>query len=112
MDLDHRTFYERLIERADLPTTCQLTPYEYTREFQRLTANGDQVVAITLSSRRSGTCRSAAMAADFPGRVFAADSAPLWRGHTDYLPRCAIGAVIGAHVGPGAIGAAFFQKRL
>lgn len=242
VDLDCRCFYERLIEREDLPTTCQITPFEYAEVFQQVTGAGDTAVVITLSSKLSGSCQSAVMAAeDFPGKVFVvdslnatigeqiliryglqlqqsgmeaaplaeeldqvktrirliamvdtleylkrggrvsavaaaagellsikpviavedgevrvigkargsragnnlltqlleksggvdfsmpyalgysglsqetldkyvADSATLWQQHTDRLPRSAIGAVIGAHVGPGAIGAAFFQK--
>lgn len=242
VDLDHRSFYERLIERADLPTTCQITPFEYAQVFQEVVGAGDTAVVIALSSKLSGSCQSAMMAAaDFPGKVlvvdslnatvgeqlliryalrlqqsgmeaaalaeeldrvktrirlialvgtleylkrggrvsavaaaagellsikpviavedgevkvigkargsraannlltqliekcggvdfsmpyalgysglsqetldkYVADSAHLWRQHTDYLPRSPIGAVIGTHVGPGAIGAAFFQK--
>ena len=38
------------------------------------------------------------------------DSAMLWQGYTDELPRYQIGATIGTHVGPGAVGVAFFEK--
>ncbi len=38
------------------------------------------------------------------------DSANLWEGHTETLPRYPIGATIGTHVGPGAVGFAFFEK--
>ena len=38
-------------ECSDLPTTGQLTPYDFTEAFRRLTENGDEVVAITLSSK-------------------------------------------------------------
>lgn len=242
VDLDFHSFYERLIERGDLPTTCQITPFEYAEVFQRVTGAGDTAVVIALSSKLSGSCQSAVMAAaDFPGKVFVVDSlnatigeqlliryglrlraegmpaaelaaeldrakrrirliamvdtleylkrggrvsavaaaagnllsikpviavedgevrvvgkargsraannlltqliekaggvdfsmphvlgysgqsqqtldkyvvdsAHLWQQHTDRLPRSPIGAVIGTHVGPGAIGAAFFQK--
>lgn len=243
VDLPPREFYEKLIECSDLPTTGQLTPYDFTEAFRRLTENGDEVVAITLSSKLSGTFQSGMIAAgDFPGKVFVVDSlnatfgehvlvryalrlrdagmgaeemareldraktrirlialvdtleylkrggrisavtaaaggllsikpvisvvdgevkvigkargskkannlltelitqsggvnfdmpcalgfsglddsmlrkyvedsAALWQGRADRLPVCAIGAVIGAHVGPGAVGAAFFAKE-
>ena len=39
------------------------------------------------------------------------DSAPLWQDHTDNIPRYAIGSTIGTHVGPNAIGVAFFEKE-
>ena len=42
---------------------------------------------------------------------YIADSAHLWRDHTDTLPVTAIGSVIGTHVGPGAVGVAFFSKE-
>ena len=38
------------------------------------------------------------------------DSSALWEGHTDSMPRFPIGATIGTHVGPGAVGFAFFEK--
>lgn len=41
---------------------------------------------------------------------YIADSRPLWEGHADHLPIGTIGATIGTHVGPGAVGVAFFQK--
>ncbi|MBO5737326.1 MAG: DegV family protein [Clostridia bacterium] len=38
------------------------------------------------------------------------DSSALWEGRTDSMPRYPIGATIGTHVGPGAVGFAFFEK--
>ena len=38
------------------------------------------------------------------------DSSALWEGRTDNMPRYPIGATIGTHVGPGAVGFAFFEK--
>ncbi len=38
------------------------------------------------------------------------DSAALWIGQTDVIPKYQLGATIGTHVGPGAIGFAFFEK--
>ncbi|MDE7182650.1 MAG: DegV family protein, partial [Clostridia bacterium] len=38
------------------------------------------------------------------------DSEGLWKGHTDNIPSYMIGSTIGTHVGPGAIGVAFFEK--
>ena len=43
-------------------------------------------------------------------RKYIADSRSLWEGHAEHLPVGTIGATIGTHVGPGAVGVAFFQK--
>lgn len=39
------------------------------------------------------------------------DSYELWGNDTDYLPWYPLGATIGTHVGPGAVGVAFFEKE-
>ena len=41
---------------------------------------------------------------------YIADSANLWAEQTDSLPRYLLGATIGTHIGPGAVGVAFFEK--
>lgn len=75
LDISSREFYEKLVETDALPTTAQLSPNDYGEAFARLTANGDTVVAIALSSKLSGTCQSAVIAAaDYPGKVFVVDS--------------------------------------
>lgn len=38
------------------------------------------------------------------------DSADIWQGKTDSVPKHSVGAVIGTHAGPNAIGVAFFEK--
>ena len=38
------------------------------------------------------------------------DSQDLWQGSAEELPISTIGCVIGAHLGPGAVGLAFFSK--
>ena len=42
---------------------------------------------------------------------YVADSAHLWAEHTQNVPNYIIGATIGAHVGPGAVGVAFFSNK-
>lgn len=44
-------------------------------------------------------------------RKYIEDSKELYDCPPDALPRCSIGCVIGTHVGPGAIAAAFFAKK-
>jgi DegV family protein with EDD domain len=41
---------------------------------------------------------------------YIADSADLWKDHTDKLPISTVGCSIGTHVGPGAIAVAFFEN--
>lgn len=75
LDISSREFYEKLVETDALPTTAQLSPNDYSEAFARLTANGDTVIVIALSSKLSGTCQSAMIAAaDYPGKVFVVDS--------------------------------------
>lgn len=73
--LSRRAFYEMLIERDELPTTSQIAPGEFEAAFAALTGQGHQVIALTVSSKLSGTCQSAQIAAEaYPGQVFVVDS--------------------------------------
>lgn len=73
--LSHKAFYEKLIESAELPTTCQVPPSEFEAIFRAVTANGDTAVLVTLSGKLSGTYQSALIAAeDYEGKVFVVDS--------------------------------------
>ena len=73
--IDHKTFYEKLIESDTLPTTSQATPDAFARVFDEITKAGDTAVVITIASEFSGTCQSAAIAAaDYPGQIFVVDS--------------------------------------
>lgn len=75
INLTHEQFFEKLIESAELPHTSQINPYGFEEVFASLTAEGDEVVAIVLSSKLSGTYKSALQAAGkFGGRVRVVDS--------------------------------------
>lgn len=75
VDIDARSFYEKLVESDVLPTTSQPTPAAFADAFQAAVEAGDEVVCITISSKLSGTFQSASIAAmDFPGKVFVVDS--------------------------------------
>ena len=75
VDLLPEQFYERLIENTELPKTSQVTPVAFKAELERLTANGDEVIVITISSKLSGTYNSACIAArSFGDRVYVVDS--------------------------------------
>lgn len=74
--LSHREFYEKLTSgTAPHPTTSQVTPAEFEEAYERVAANGDTAVVITLSSKLSGTYQSACIAAEeYEGKVFVLDS--------------------------------------
>ena len=75
VDITPEGFYERLIESDALPTTSQAAPADIAEAFERLTANGDELVCLTISSKLSGTYQSAMIAAaDFEGRVRVVDT--------------------------------------
>lgn len=62
--LTHKEFYAKLVESDDLPTTSQIAPYAFEEAFRAAAQAGEQVIAITLSSKLSGTYQSAMLAAD------------------------------------------------
>ncbi len=73
--LSHREFFEKLIETDEIPQTSQISDYRFEEAFASLTADGSQVIAVTLSSRLSGTNACAVRAAKkFPGKVYVVDS--------------------------------------
>lgn len=75
VNLAPKDFYNKLIESDELPKTSQINPYRFEEEFEKLTANGDEVVVITISSKLSGTYRSACEASkNYQGKVFVVDS--------------------------------------
>lgn len=75
VDITHEEFYERLIESEALPTTSQVTPIVFEEAYEKITAAGDEILVITISSKLSGTFQSATIAAeDYEGKVFLVDS--------------------------------------
>lgn len=73
--LSHTQFYEKLIESDNLPTTSQISPYDFEQAIRPYVEQGDDVVIVTMSSKLSGTFQSANIAADeFEGHVFVVDS--------------------------------------
>lgn len=75
VDLDHREFYEKLLESDALPVTSLVSPGDFGEFYRQAEKQGETVVVVTLSSKLSGTWQSAVLAArDYPGRVFVVDS--------------------------------------
>ena len=68
-------FYDKLVSSKDIPTTSLINEYRWTEVFESITKDGDEVVAIVLSSKISGTYNCAKEAASkFGGKVFVVDS--------------------------------------
>ena len=63
LDLSPDEFYERLSECHKLPSTSQPSPEAFEKAFQDAQDAGDEVIAILLSSKISGTYQSAQIAA-------------------------------------------------
>ena len=72
--IDHKTFYEKLIESDVLPTTSQATPDAFMTELEKAKEAGESAVVITLASDFSGTYQSAMIAAAEYENVFVVDS--------------------------------------
>lgn len=72
--ITRRAFYEKLIESDTLPSTSQATPASFAPIFEEVAANGESAVVLTISSKLSGTCQSAMIAAaDYPN-IYVVDS--------------------------------------
>ena len=75
VDITACEFYDKLIESDEQPKTSQVNPFAFEEQFEKHTKNGDQIIAITISSKLSGTYQSACQAAEkFAGKVFVVDS--------------------------------------
>lgn len=76
VDITPQEFYKRLPQLEKLPTTSQPSPGLFMKAYEDLTADGSSVISIHISSKLSGTCENAKVAArNFPeGRVRVIDS--------------------------------------
>lgn len=72
--INHKTFYEKLIESDLLPTTSQATPDAFMKELEKAKSANEAAVVITLSSKFSGTYQSAVIAAEEYENVYVVDS--------------------------------------
>ena len=73
--LSHEDFYKKLVSGDVHPSTSQVPPADFEDAYEKITANGDTAVVITLSGKLSGTYQSAMIAAeDYEGKVFVVDS--------------------------------------
>lgn len=57
-------FFGKLTTSKELPTTSQLSPYDFEKVFKEVAEAGDTAVCFTISSKLSGTYQSANIAAE------------------------------------------------
>ena len=108
--ISHHKFYEMLVESDTLPTTSQPTPDAFSQVFRQAVETGQEVVALTLSSKLSGTFQSAVIAADdFPGKVHVVDSKSAAIG-TGILAELAV-SMMEAGMSASSIAAALEKER-
>lgn len=72
--MDRRTFYTRLAQSGELPTSAQPSPALFAEAFDEVTRAGGSAVVITIASRLSGTYQSARIAAEGYENIFVVDS--------------------------------------
>lgn len=72
--IDHRTFYQKLIETDATPSTSQASPAAFAEQYDQAAAADEEVVVITISSKLSGTYQSAMIAAAGRSSVYVVDS--------------------------------------
>jgi DegV family protein with EDD domain len=64
IELGRREFYHKLRASRALPTTSQPSIGDFQKVFGELTADGSEVLCLTISSQMSGTCQAARSAAE------------------------------------------------
>ena len=72
--IDHKRFYEKLVECDVLPVTSQATPHAFAKEYEKAAKAGECAVVITISSKLSGTYQSAMIAAEDYENIYVVDS--------------------------------------
>ena len=72
--IDHKTFYEKLIETDVHPSTSQASPAAFAEEYEKAKQAGESAVVITVSSKLSGTYQSAMIAAEDYKNIYVVDS--------------------------------------
>lgn len=72
--IDHKTFYEKLIESDVLPSTSQATPDAFMQEFDKVQEAGDEAVVITVAQKLSGTYQSAVLASGDYENIYIVES--------------------------------------
>ena len=66
-DLPYDDFYAAMAATKSFPLTSQVTPQQFVEPFEKIIGEGDEVVALVLSSALSGTYQNALMAKEIVG---------------------------------------------
>lgn len=74
VNIDHRTFFEKLMSSKNLPTTSLVSPAAFEEAYDEAEKAGEAVVVVALSGKLSGTCQSAVLAAEGRKNVYVVDS--------------------------------------
>ena len=72
--IDNKTFYEKLATSNTLPKTSQPSPAAFAAVYEEAKQTGDTLVVLCVSSRLSGTCQSAMIAAQDYDNVYVVDT--------------------------------------
>lgn len=67
VEITPNKFFEKLEKSENLPTTSQVSPGEFVREFNEILQSGDEILGIFLARELSGTVESAQIAKDIIG---------------------------------------------
>ena len=71
--IDHKTFYEKLVETDVHPATSQASPAAFEKEYEYARNAGEAAVVITVASKLSGTYQSAMIAAQDYDNIYVVD---------------------------------------
>lgn len=74
INIDHTTFYQKLVETDVLPSTSQPNPEAFAKEFEEAKKLNEACIVLTLSSKLSGTYQSAIIAAKEYKNVYVIDT--------------------------------------
>ncbi|HTY82477.1 MAG TPA: DegV family protein, partial [Dehalococcoidales bacterium] len=64
VEITPEDFYRRLVNEPKLPSTTQPSPNDFLEVYQKLSAETDEILVVTISSKMSGTYQSACQARD------------------------------------------------
>lgn len=62
VDISTTQFYSKLSAESQMPSTCQPSPADFVRVYEKVARPGDTIISIHLSSKMSGTYQSAVLA--------------------------------------------------
>ena len=71
--IDHKAFYEKLVETDVHPATSQASPAAFEKEYENARNAGEAAVVITVASKLSGTYQSAMIAAQDYDNIYVVD---------------------------------------